>query len=35
MDALQSLGVDAIELVELRANGVAALERGFVIFQDP
>ncbi len=33
--SLQSLGVNAIELGELRADGVAALEGGFVILQNP
>jgi hypothetical protein len=32
---LQGLGIDAIELVELRTDGVGALEGGFVILQDP
>jgi hypothetical protein len=31
----KSLGIDAIELGELRADGVAALEGRFIILQDP
>ena len=32
---LQRLGIDAIELVESRADGVGAFEGGFVVLQDP